>query len=191
MSRAERLGHTRARRAVQRTAPCVAPTRPALFLLPFLALAACLAFTDALAKDAPQTITGRVVGVHDGDSITVLASGNEQLKVRLDGIDAPELKQAFSQQSKQTLSDLVFGKSVMLHVTGKDRYKRTLAVVVVNGLNVNLEMVRRGLAWRYDKYSKDAELLAAQEAARKGKRGLWIDPNAVPPWEWRAKGKKK
>jgi endonuclease YncB( thermonuclease family) len=109
----------------------------------------------------------------------------------LDGIDAPELKQAFSQQSKQTLSDLVFGKSVMLHVTGKDRYKRTLAVVVVNELNVNLEMVRRGLGWRYDKYSKDAELLAAQEAAKAGKLGLWRDPQPVPPWEWRAKGKKK
>jgi micrococcal nuclease len=125
------------------------------------------------------------------DPAFLLASGNEQLKVRLDGIDAPELKQAFSQQSKQTLSDLVFGKSVMLHVTGKDRYKRTLAVVVVNELNVNLEMVRRGLAWRYDKYSKDAELLAAQEAAKAGKLGLWRDPQPVPPWEWRAKGKKK
>jgi micrococcal nuclease len=160
--------------------------------LRFCALAACvLASASTFAKDAPQTVTGRVVGIHDGDSITVLASGNEQLKVRLDGIDAPELKQPFSQQSKKTLSDLVFNKSVVLRVSGKDRYKRTLAVVMVAGLNVNLEMVKRGMAWRYDKYSKDAELLAAQEAAREGKLGLWVDPTPVPPWEWRAKGKNK
>lgn len=158
--------------------------------LPFLAIAACLGLAHATAKDAPLTITGRVVGVHDGDSITVLAPDNEQLKVRLESIDAPELKQAFSQQSKQTLSDLVFGKSVVLQVTGKDRYKRTLAVVMVNGMNANLEMVKRGMAWRFDKYSKDAALLAAQEEAKVAKLGLWRDPEPVPPWEWRARAKK-
>jgi micrococcal nuclease len=63
--------------------------------------------------------------------------------------------------------------------------------VVVNGLNVNLEMVKRGMAWRYDKYSKDAELLAAQEAAREGKWGLWKDATPLPPWEWRAMVKVK
>jgi micrococcal nuclease len=78
-----------------------------------------VSLTGSLAKDALQTITGRVVGVHDGDSITVLASGNEQLKVRLDGIDAPELRQPFGQKSKQALSDLVFNNSVALQVTGK------------------------------------------------------------------------
>jgi micrococcal nuclease len=77
----------------------------------------------------------------------------------------------------------------MLRVAGKDRYKRTLAVVVVDGVNVNLEMVKRGMAWRYDKYSKDAELLAAQEAAKAGKLGLWRDPQPVPPWEWRVRAK--
>lgn len=158
-------------------------------LLPFLTFAACLALAEATAKDAPQTVTGRVVGVHDGDSITVLAPGNEQLKVRLEGIDAPELKQAFSRQSKQALSDLVFGKSVVLQVTGKDRYKRTLAVVMVDGMNANLEMVQRGMAWRFDKYSKDAALLAAQNKAKAGKLGLWRDPEPVAPWEWRARAK--
>jgi len=138
-----------------------------------------------------QTITANVVGVHDGDSITVLAAGNVQLKVRLDGIDAPELKQPFSQQSKEALSGLVFGKTVILRVTGKDRYKRTLAVVMVEGLNVNLEMVRRGMAWRYEKYSKDAALLAAQNEAKEAGRGLWADASPVPPWEWRSKAKSK
>lgn len=140
----------------------------------------------ALIHAEPQPeIIGKVVGVHDGDSITVLAADNVQLKVRLDGIDAPELKQPFSQQSKQALSGLVFGKSVNLRVTGKDRYKRTLAVVMAGGLNVNREMVIQGLAWRYDKYSKDAALLAAQNEAKGQRRGLWADSSPVPPWEWR------
>lgn len=145
----------------------------------------------ALLHCEPQTVTGKCVGVHDGDSITVLAAGNVQLKVRLEGIDAPELKQPFSVQSKEAMSGLVFGKADILQVTGKDRYKRTLAVVVANGVNVSLEMVRRGLAWRFDKYSKDAELLAAQNAAKAARRGLWADPAPVPPWEWRAKAKTK
>jgi endonuclease YncB( thermonuclease family) len=134
---------------------------------------------------------GKVVGVHDGDSITVLASGNVQLKVRLEGIDAPELKQPFSQQSKLALSDLAFGKKVNLLITGTDRYKRTLAVVIVDGTNVNLELVSLGLAWRYDKYSNDTALLAAQNDAKAARRGLWADAAPMPPWEWRTKAKAK
>ena len=130
----------------------------------------CAGVHDARAQS--EVVTGRVVGVHDGDSITVFIPGVPQVKVRLEGIDAPELKQPFSQQSKLTLSGLVFGKTVNLHVTGKDRYKRTLAVVMVAGLNVNREMVLRGLAWRYEKYSKDAALLAAQNEAKEAMRGL-------------------
>jgi micrococcal nuclease len=133
--------------------------------------------TSAPAKT--EIVTGRVVGVHDGDSITVLAAGKVQLKVRLEGIDAPELKQPFSQQSKEALSRLVFGKTVALQVTGRDRYKRTLAVVVADGVNVNRELVRLGLAWRYEAYSKDTALLAAQNEAKAAKRGLWRDPGAV------------
>lgn len=134
-----------------------------------------------------EIIAARVVGVHDGDSITALAADNVQLKVRLDGIDAPELKQPFSTQAKAALSGLVFGKVVSLHITGRDRYKRTLAVVVAGGVNVNRELVRLGLAWRYEAYSKDAALLAAQNEAKAARRGLWGDPTPIPPWEWRRK----
>lgn len=157
-------------------------------LAPFLLVWFCF---SALLHAQSQTVNGRCVGVHDGDSVTVLAAGNVQLKVRLDGIDAPELKQPFSQQSKEALSGLVFGRDVTLQLTGKDRYKRTLAVVLVAGVNVNLEMVRLGLAWRYDKYSKDEALLAAQNAAKGAMRGLWSDPAPVPPWEWRALAKRR
>ncbi len=142
------------------------------------------------ARAQSEVVTGRVVGVHDGDSITVLAAGKVQLKIRLEGIDAPELKQPFSQQSKEALSGLVFGKTVSLHVTGTDRYKRTLAVVIVGGLNVNREMLLRGFAWHFVRYSKDAALKAAQIEAKEAMRGLWADSQALPPWEWRKRTKK-
>lgn len=148
------------------------------------ALALCLA-CSALAE------TGQVVGVHDGDSITVLVSGNEQLKVRLEGIDAPELKQPFSQSAKEALSTMVFGKAVNFERLKNDRYGRTIAVIFVGQTNVNLELVKQGFAWRYDAYSQDPVLLDAQNSAKAVKRGLWADPSPVPPWEWRASKKKK
>ena len=148
------------------------------------AFALCLV-GNALAE------TGQVVGVHDGDSITVLASGNEQIKVRLEGIDAPELKQPFSQSAKEALSSLVFGKDVNFERLKKDRYGRTIAVIFVGQTNVNLELVKLGFAWRYDAYSQNPVLLDAQNSAKAAKRGLWADPSPVPPWEWRASKKKK
>lgn len=164
------------------------------FAFSIAVLIASIAFmlSAALLQAEPQPeITGKVVGVHDGDSITVLAAGNLQLKVRLEGIDAPELKQPFSTQSKQALSGLVFGKTVNLLVTGKDRYKRTLAVVMIDGLNVNREMVLRGFAWHFVRYSKDAALLAAQKEAKALKRGLWANSSPVPPWDWRSRKRAK
>ena len=141
----------------------------------------------ALPERTKPTVgnSGRVVGVHDGDTLTVLTTGNVQIKVRLVEIDAPELKQPYGQQSKQTLSALVFGKDVEIRATGKDRYGRTLARVFVDGTDVNLAMVRSGMAWRFDKYSKDRAFQTAQEEARRARRGLWADAAPVAPWEWR------
>jgi len=130
----------------------------------------------------------RVVGVHDGDTLTALTAGNVHLKVRLVEIDAPELKQPFGQQSKQALAALVFGKGVEIRATGKDRYGRTLARVFVAGIDVNLAMVKAGMAWRFDKYSKDGAFQTAQEEARRARRGLWADAAPVAPWEWRKRG---
>lgn len=145
-------------------------------------MAAIFACLPHLAPAQSEVVTARIVGVHDGDSMTALAAGNQQLKVRLDGIDAPELKQQFSQQSEAALSALVFGKVVSLHITGRDRYKRTLAVVMSGPVNVNRELVRLGLAWRIPRIQG---LLAAQNEARAARRGLWRDPAPVAPWEWR------
>lgn len=130
------------------------------------------------------TITGKVVSVHDGDTITVL-EGTTQIKVRLAEIDAPELKQAFGQRARQALGEKVQGKEVRVEWKSKDKYGRVLGTVFLGTDSVNLWLVRNGWAWRYEKYSKSEALKAAQDVAKNGKLGLWADPNPIPPWEWR------
>ena len=109
----------------------------------------------------------------------------------LNGIDAPEKKQAFGAKSKARLGELVAGKDVMVEWKEKDTYGRTLGKVTQNGVDVNLQMVKEGLAWYYRKYSKSAELSRAEAEAKAGKKGLWADPNPVPPWDFRKLEKKK
>lgn len=137
-----------------------------------------------LALLTTADIEGKVVAITDGDTLTVLV-GTEQVKVRLDGIDAPERRQAFGTQAREKLGELCFGKTVLVRASGKDRYGRTLGTVVVAGVNANLEMVNAGLAWHYKQYSKDAELSRAEADARKARKGLWEDAEPVPPWEFR------
>lgn len=127
----------------------------------------------------------RVVGVTDGDSITCLTPEKQQVKVRLNAIDAPERGQPFANKSKQALSDMVFGKDVEVEELGTDRYKRTIGQVMVGELDVNHEMVAKGMAWHYVKYDDSKVLREAQQSARTAKLGLWADPHATPPWDWR------
>ena len=150
-----------------------------------------LVLLSVFGQGQGQEITGKVVGVHDGDTITLLTAEKEQVKVRLEGIDAPELKQAFGNASKQSLSDLVFGKLVKLEVSGKDKYRRTLGHVFVEETWVNLAQVKRGFAWHYKKYSKDADLAEAEAKAREARLGLWKDASPLAPWDWRLASKKK
>jgi endonuclease YncB( thermonuclease family) len=141
------------------------------------------------------TITGKVVGVSDGDTITVLDASKAQHKIRLAGIDAPEKAQAFGNRSKQHLSDSVFGKNVEVISEKNDKYGRTVGKVMVNGKDANLEQIRAGLAWHYKEYAKeqsasDRDAYAnAESSARSSKAGLWSDPRPLPPWEWRHGGK--
>lgn len=127
-----------------------------------------------------------VVGVTDGDTIKLLID-NKEVKVRLEGIDCPEKKQAFGTKSKQALSDLVFGKKVQLEDHGKDFFGRTLGTIYVDGVNVNAKMIQDGWAWHYKQYNKDKSLADLEQEARSGKRGLWKDKNPIPPWEFRKK----
>jgi endonuclease YncB( thermonuclease family) len=138
-----------------------------------------------------QTITGKVVGVSDGDTITVLDASNKQHKIRLEGIDAPESNQDFGSRSKQSLSDLVFGKTVTVTSRKKDKYGHTLGEVTLDGKDISHEQVQRGMAWAYHYSANEVrpeeptpdELAEAQ--ARKEKRGLWADPSPTPPWDFR------
>ena len=127
-------------------------------------------------------LSGKVVSIHDGDTITVL-SGKEQTKVRLYGIDAPEKKQDYGQRSKQFLASLIAGQIVEVEPKGKDRYKRTLGIVHYKGQDINAQMVLNGYAWAYVKYSKI--YVDQEKTARKNKLGLWQSSDPTPPWEWR------
>ncbi len=144
-----------------------------------------------LGSPAWADFTGKVVAVADGDTITVLRD-HVQVKVRLTEIDAPEKAQAFGNRSKESLSDMCFGKTATLADKGKDRYGRTLARVHCDGVDANAEQVHRGLAWVYDhRHFKDKALYAVQTEAKAQRRGLWADANPVPPWEWRGAKKEK
>lgn len=154
----------------------------------FLILAATLMLCQISVAEILQ---GRVVGISDGDTVTVLDDTNTQFKVRLLGIDAPEKNQAFGNASKRNLSDLVFNKRVFVEYKKQDKYGRTLGKIMVNGLDANLEQVKSGLSWHYRKYQMeqfdDDRILYAQaeEQARSAKRGLWVDADPIPPWDWR------
>jgi endonuclease YncB( thermonuclease family) len=133
-----------------------------------------------------ETISGRVVGVADGDTITVLVSGRDQVKIRLAIIDAPEKAQAFGQRSKQAMSDLAFGKAVECNQSGLDRYGRTIAFCMVGGVDINLAMVKAGMAWVYRKYAYNVpDYYSAEDEAHRQRLGLWADQEPPPPWAWR------
>ena len=150
-----------------------------------LALLLCLV---CAASAFAEELRGRVVGITDGDTLTLLESGNRQVKVRLAEIDTPERRQPYGDRARQALSDLAFGKAARVAVVDTDRYGRTVGRVRVDGHDVNAEMVRLGAAWVYRQYSHDPELLVLEDAARAARRGLWALPEAdrMPPWEWRA-----
>lgn len=142
-------------------------------------------------------LQGRVVGVSDGDTITVLDAKNQQHKVRLAGIDAPEKSQAFGQASKRQLSELVFGKAVVVEWQKLDRYGRIVGKVLLDGTDVCLEQIRKGLAWHYKKYAgdqsaDDRQTYAAVEVeAREARIGLWLYASPEPPWDYRHRGRSK
>jgi endonuclease YncB( thermonuclease family) len=137
----------------------------------------------------PAAAEGTVVRVRDGDSIVVMRGG-VGVEVRLDGIDCPELAQAFGGKAKSFTSGLAFGKTVGFEGQGKDRYGRELGEVFLpDGKSLNRELVSAGYAWWYRKYSTDRSLEALERTARKERRGLWAVPNPVPPWEFRADGR--
>jgi endonuclease YncB( thermonuclease family) len=132
-----------------------------------------------------------VVGVSDGDSITVLRElaegGKQELEIRLSGIDAPERGQPWGRRAHEALAARVFGKQVRINAVTTDRYGRTVGEVYADDVCVGCELLREGHAWVYRRYTDDRVLLGLEAEARAAKRGLWSLPEAqrVPPWEWR------
>lgn len=141
-----------------------------------------------------DSISGRVVGVMDGDTIEILDAGKSLHRIRLSGIDAPEKAQPFGQRSKEHLSSLVFGKQVTVETGKTDRYSRTIGKIVVNGVDANLSQINAGMAWHYKQYEKDQpqadriSYASAERQARNLQIGLWADKSPTPPWEWRHGG---
>ena len=145
----------------------------------------CLAAGPGIADAKPAAWEGKVVSVADGDTITVLR-GKEQVRIRLDGVDTPEKRQAFGQKAKKFTAGMVAGKVVKVVPVTLDRYGRTVARVYLGKASLNEALVRAGFAWWYRKYAKDNKVLPKLEAAaRKAGKGLWKDPKPTPPWDWR------
>lgn len=132
-----------------------------------------------------ETFTARVIGVTDGDTISVLRVGRPEV-IRLRGIDAPERGQAYGERARQYAAALALGKVVAVEAAGRDRHGRLLAEVhLPDGRSLNRELVRAGYAWWFRRYSADRTLAGLETEARAGRRGLWADPHPVSPWDYR------
>ncbi len=147
--------------------------------------------STVVSNNVQLVIDGRVINVHDGDTITVLDKDNKKTHIRLQGIDAPELKQAYGAESQQNLARLVLGKQVTIVWTKLDKYRRTVGTIMLDGRDINIEQVKAGLAWHFKKYEDEQKpedrrtYAAAEQAARVAKLGLWKDPNPIPPGDYR------
>lgn len=161
-----------------------------LFILSIIAFS--LNATGATQPRQGEVLTGKVVGVSDGDTITVLGPGNREYRIRLNGIDAPEKSQEFGNAARENLSRLVFGREVRVVWQKEDRYNRLLGRVYVSGTDVNLAQLKSGLAWYYRAYANDVAagdrsiFDRAEEEARRGRRGLWSTASPTAPWDFRA-----
>ncbi len=153
-------------------------------------------FMISICAQAEQ-IVGRVVGVTDGDTITLLDADKIQYKVRLAGIDAPEKSQSFGKASKKSLSDLIYDKKVIIDWHKEDQYGRIVGKVLINGVDANLEQIKNGMAWFYRKYQNELSLddrlayLHAEEVAKARKVGLWVSPDVIAPWDYRKQRRSK
>lgn len=151
-----------------------------------------IVFVFCFSSYSQDNIIGNIISITDGDTVKLLTKDSTLIKVRIANIDCPERKQPFSQRAKQFTSEAVFGKEVKLEYLKKDRYGRFIGhIIYKDSLNLGKELLRNGLAWHYRKYSKDSILQALEDNARKNKLGLWQDKNAIAPWEWRDRKKKK
>jgi endonuclease YncB( thermonuclease family) len=145
-------------------------------------------FIAPISASAAETFYGRVVGVIDGDTIRITRN-LKSVKVRLYGVDCPEIKQAGGKEARALVRRLAFGRVLLIESKGKDRYKRIIGrVYLLSGNTLSRELVKAGKCWWYRKYAPDDQYLKELEKeAKADKRGIWADPNPIPPWKWRKK----
>lgn len=148
-----------------------------------------LLFFISLTVFSQKTLTAKVIGIKDGDTVVVLDSLNNQTTLRLAEVDCPEKNQPFGTKAKQFTSDQIYLKTIKYVVTDTDRYGRSIAMIYYDANNkyLSAEIIKAGLGWHYKRYSKSIELAKLEEIARKNKAGLWIDENALEPSIWRRK----
>lgn len=145
-----------------------------------------------VAQTRADTLRARVLWIHDGDTVSVAAPNGLWFKVRLWGIDAPELGQPGGRDSMMALIRLVGRKNVTVNVKDRDRYGRLIGVIIYRKKDINLEMLKLGQACYYKQYAPKQKNYAEAEAeARKKKRGLWSEADPVAPWEWRKQKREK
>lgn len=142
---------------------------------------------------ARSDVTGMVVRVADGDTITILTPENKQVKIRLYGIDSPERKQAYGHRARQYTASRIAGKIVRVEIFDIDRYGRSVGVVHTDdGGNLNHELIENGFAWHYTKYC-NASFCAGWKQdelkARQSKSGLWKDMSPIEPWIFRKRSR--
>lgn len=163
-----------------------------LLRMTFLRLLLVGLFTICADAQLASTIQGKVVGITDGDTITVLDAVKRQHVVRLNGIDSPEARQDFGEDARVNLAKIIFGRYVTVQYNKQDQFGRVLGkVLLLTGRDVNLEQIKDGMAW-YDKEAQSGQTTAdrkayarAEQRARAGRSGLWADANPTPPWRWR------
>lgn len=146
-----------------------------------------LFFLLLISSSAFTQMKGKVVSITDGDTFVILNDQKEQIKIRLHGIDAPEKKQDFGTVAKNYLSSLIYNKEITIDYKNLDRYGRTIGIVFIEQLNVNEKMLEEGMAWHFKKYDKNSDWAALEDKAKEAKKGLWLQPNAIAPWEWRSR----
>ena len=150
-----------------------------------------MALWAGMVGEAAAELRGRVVGVADGDTLAIRVDG-ENLRVGLDGVDAPELGQPYGKSARRSLAQLCRGKDASVVARGKDDDGRILGSVRCGEIDANAEQVRRGMAWVHLRYLPLGSPLYEFEAnARLRRVGLWRAEKPVPPWEWRARTAKK
>jgi endonuclease YncB( thermonuclease family) len=131
-----------------------------------------------------EYITGRAVKILDGDTYDLLLENNTTIRIRMDGIDAPEKGMPFSKASKKYLGELCQGQTIKVKKSTEDRYGRIIGFSYLeDGRELSHEMLKAGFAWHYKQYNSDSELAALENEARQARTGLWKDKNPMAPWE--------